>query len=137
MVLQFVVMFSVRRVVGCARNRQDRKGTHALGPADEDTLDSGCRRRTGMKAGILLVAEPTAAMRDQVLRQLGDRIDVQVRVAEQNRASLSDGEGRADNGEIDVCQIMGRCDTGQDAVKRDGERELNPRRQQRGEIRRD
>jgi len=133
LVLQFVVTFSVRRVVGCARNRQERRGTHALGPAD----DIGCRRRTGMKAGIMLDAELTPAMRDQVLCQLGDRIDARVRVAEQNRASLSDGEGRADNGEIDVCQIMGRSDTGQDAVKRDGEHELNPRRQQRREIHRD
>ena len=56
---------------------------------------------------------------DQVLREIGDRVDMQVRVAQQHRAGLGDGEGRADDREIDIRQILRRADTGDVAVARD------------------
>ncbi len=60
---------------------------------------------------------------DQVLRQVDDRIDVQVCVTQQHRAGFGDAEGGANDGEIDIRQILRRANAGDVAVARD----LQPR----------
>ena len=72
------------------------------------------------KAGVVPVAELRPAVgvvqidddvggieqHDQVLREIGERVDAQIRVAQQHGAGLGDGEGSADHREIDIRQIL-------------------------------
>ena len=105
------------------------------------------------KAGIVPVAELGPAIgvvqidddvggieqHDQVLREIGDRVDAQIGIAQQHGAGLGDGEGSADDGEIDIRQIPRRADAGDIPVARDlrhrrahdlGARDLRPHRRQ-------
>src|ERR1700730_3752515 len=100
---------SMGRVGGCSRDWQDGKRAHALGAVDEDTCDVRRRGRAGVETGIVLVAELGPAIgvvqidddvggieeHDQVLREVGHRIDAEVGIAQEDGAGLRDGERRA------------------------------------------
>src|SRR5208337_1222513 len=112
---------------------QDGKRAHALGAVDQDPLDIRRCGWTGVESGIVAFAEFRPAISvmeiddnvgrieqdDQVLRKIGDRVDAELLVAEQDRPRLGDGEGGADNGEIDIRQILRRGDPGNVAVAGD------------------
>src|SRR5437764_278351 len=80
------------RVGGCSRDWQDGKRAHALRAVDENTLDVCRRGRTGVETGIVPVAKLGPAIgvvqiddnvggieeHDQVLREVGDRVDAEV-----------------------------------------------------------
>ena len=88
-------------------------------PVNKDTLDVRCGRWTGVETGIVPVAELRPAIgvvqiddnvggieeHDQVLREVGDRIDAEVGIAQEDGAGLSDGERRAHDGEVHIRQI--------------------------------
>jgi hypothetical protein len=120
---------------------------------DQDALDVCGRRRTGMERGIVAVAEFGPAVGvveidddiggieqdDQVLREIGKRVDAQIRVAQQDGAGLGDGDGGADHRGVDIRQIPGGARTGEITVARDlrhrrahdfGARDLRSRRRQ-------
>jgi hypothetical protein len=91
------------------------------------------RRRAGVKAGVVAVAELGPAVgvvqvdddvvgiekHDQVLREIGERIDPQIGIAQQHGAGLGDCEGPADHREVDIRQLRGRAHTGEITVARD------------------
>ena len=86
------------RVASCSRNWQDGERAHALCAVDEDTLDIRRRGWAGVEAGIVAVAELGPAIgvvqvddyvggieeHDQVLREVGDPVDAEVGVAQEN-----------------------------------------------------
>jgi len=43
---------------------------------------------------------------DQVLCQIGDGVDAEIRITEEHRARLGDGKGCADDAEIDIGQLL-------------------------------
>src|SRR5690242_11539415 len=100
---------------------------------DQHTLDVRGRGGSGVKRGVMPVTELRTAVGvmqidddvggieqyDQVLCKVGDRIYVQVRIAQQHRPGLADAEGSADNREIDVREILWRAYAGDVAVARD------------------
>jgi hypothetical protein len=45
---------------------------------------------------------------DQMLREIGERVDAQIRVTQKHGAGLGDGEGGADDGEVHIREIL-RC----------------------------
>jgi hypothetical protein len=56
---------------------------------------------------------------DQVLPEVGDRVDPQIRIAEQHRAGVSDAKRGADDREIDIREILQLVHSGDIAVARD------------------
>ena len=73
---------------------------------------------------------------DQVLREIGYRVDMQIRLAQQHGAGLGDGEGRADDREVHIRQIPRRADAGDISVagdlRHDGAHDLVSRRSSPG-----
>jgi len=110
---------SMGQVARCSRDWQDGKRAHALSAVDEDTFDVRRRGWAGVETGIVTVAKLGPAIgvvqiddnvegieeHDQVLREVGDRVDAEVGLAQEDRAGLRDGERRADDGEVDIRQI--------------------------------
>src|SRR4029077_558429 len=98
---------------------QDGKRAHALRAVDEDTFDIRRRGWAGVETGIVTVAElrpPIGVVQiddnvggieehDQVLREVGDRVDAEVGIAQEDGAGLRDGERWSYDGKIDICQI--------------------------------
>ena len=107
------------RVAGCSRDWYEGKRAHALRAMDEDTLDVRRRGWAGVETGIVTVAELRPAIgvvqiddnvggieeHDQVLREVGDSVDAEVGIAQENGAGLRDGERRTDDGEVYIRQI--------------------------------
>ena len=56
---------------------------------------------------------------DQVLREVSNGVDAQLPVAEQHRARFGNGEDGADDGEIDIGEILWRADAGDIAIASD------------------
>src|SRR5258706_1235028 len=154
-IIQFLLCFSGWTSVGwiadCSRNWQDGKRAHALCAMDKHTLDIRRRGWTGVEAGIMPVAELGAAIgvvqvddkvvgieeHDQVLREVGDSVDAEVCIAQEDGAGLRDGERCSDDGKIDIRQISWRADVSDIPVARDlrhgrahdfGVRDLRPYR---------
>src|ERR1700730_17524141 len=89
-----------------ASERQDGKRAHPLCAMDQDAFDIRCGRGAGVERGVVPVAEfgPAGGMMqvdhdvggieqyDQVLRQIGDRVALQVCIAQEDRAGLRDGK---------------------------------------------
>src|SRR5580704_1659522 len=110
---------SMGRIASRSRDWQDGKRAHSLRAVDEDTFDVRRRGWAGVETGIVPVAKlrPAIGMvqiddnvggieqHDQVLREVGDRVDAEVGIAQEDRASLRDGERRAHDGEVHIRQI--------------------------------
>src|SRR5271165_2884569 len=91
---------------------------------DEDPFDVRCGGRPGMEGGIAPLAELGPAIGvmdiddnvggieqdDEALRQIGEGVDAEIRIAEEHGAGLRDSKGSADDSEIDVGQLLRRLD---------------------------
>src|SRR5208283_3968307 len=120
---------------------------------DENALDVRRRGWAGVETGIAPVAELRPAIgvvqidnnvggieeHDQVLRKVGDRVDAEVSIAQEDGAGLGDGERGADDGEVYIREIPRRAYAGDIAVAPDfrhhrahdfGARDLLPHRRQ-------
>src|ERR1700686_3560747 len=107
-----------------ACERQDGERAHALRAMDQDALDISCGGRAGVERGVVAVAELGPAVGvvkvhddvggieqyDQVLREIGDSVDLKVGLAQQDRAGLRDGKRCANDGKIDIRQILRYAD---------------------------
>src|SRR6516165_9665670 len=88
---------------------------------DQHTLDIRCGGGAGVKRGIVPVTKLGPAIgvvqvdhdvgrieqHDQVLREVGDRVGMEVGLAQEDRAGLGNGKGRADDGEVDIRRSCG------------------------------
>src|SRR5215831_19146540 len=107
-----------------SRNRQYRQGPHALSAMYEHSFDIG--RCGGASIERCIMSEPKfrapigvmeihndirrIEQDNNVLREIGEGIDLQIALAQEHRSSLGNGEGSAHNGEIDIGQVPGRAD---------------------------
>ena len=110
--------------------QQHGKRAHALRAVDQHAFDVRRRGRAGVEDSIVHCRGTRAGIgvveidddvggieqHDQVLREIGDRIDPEVAVGQQHRAGLGDGERRAHDGEVDIRQIAGVVDVGDIAI---------------------
>src|SRR6516225_6919491 len=75
----------------------------------------------GAAIGVMQVDDNVGGVEqyDQVLCEVGNRIDLQIGITQQHGAGLGDAEQGADDREIDILQILRLAHTGYVAVARD------------------
>jgi len=102
-----------------SRNWQHRKTSHPLSPLNQDTLNVRGRGRPRNQRGVACRLEPRITVcvmqiRDhvgrieqsnEVLRKISKRIDLQLGLAEPDRACFGNPEGRAYDSNVNVGQI--------------------------------